>query len=45
MYGAIQLMTTFDCTTVVDGAVGVFEIYAQSIETVAGILRPTEFLA
>ena len=45
MYGATQLITTFGPLTVVVGAAGTLAIWAQSIETYAGILKPTVFLA
>jgi hypothetical protein len=43
--GAAQLITTFEPSIIVVGTPGMSETCAQSIEMVAGILRPTEFLA
>lgn len=45
MYGAAHLITTFDPLTNVVGAAGTLAFWAQSIETYAGILKPTVFLA
>jgi len=43
--GAAQLIMTLDPLIAVVGTPGTFGIYAARIETTAGRLRPTEFLA